>query len=103
MKILIILSLLSGWLVTEIKDFILIGGVQNHFAFILLKIIFIATASAICIVMVTGPPLIMQTFERCFQTFRYNMQTPNGDLPKKDTSVPKRINNFIRSSSNHST
>lgn len=107
MEILIIMSLLSGWLVTELKDFILIGGIQNSFAFILLKIIFISTCIAICIIMVTAPSIILHGFNKCFQDMRLDIPEQETEkLAKKQkytVTTTKRLNNFLRSTSNHSS
>src|SRR6185437_11264888 len=42
MKLVLILSLLAGWLISELKDFLTNGGIGNILAFSLLKIIFIS-------------------------------------------------------------
>jgi hypothetical protein len=45
---LIVMAILSGWLFSEIKDFILNGGCDNKLATILLKVIFIVVGILIC-------------------------------------------------------
>jgi len=66
MKLYLILSLLTGWLVTELKDFLTLGGVTNQLAFSLLKICFL-----MCIITLISSLLIfpdeMTDILRCFR------------------------------------
>jgi len=44
----IVIAILSGWLFSEIKDFIVSGGFDNKLATILIRIIFIINGILIC-------------------------------------------------------
>lgn len=45
----ILIAIFSGWLFTEIKEFLVHGGYDNKLAVVLLKIIFIFNAIFVCI------------------------------------------------------
>ena len=60
----IILALLSGWLVTELKDFMTLGGVSNLLAFGLLKICFIMFLIAIVIGGIIFPEVVLEALRR---------------------------------------
>ncbi len=64
MKMFIILALLSGWLVTELKDFMTLGGVSNFLAFGLLKICFIMFLIAIVIGGIVFPEVVAEGLRR---------------------------------------
>jgi len=53
MRLLITLAILTGWLVTELKDFVNGGGVSNILAFGLLKICFILFSIIILIILIS--------------------------------------------------
>lgn len=73
----VILAVLSGWLVGEMKDFITNGGVSNVVAFSLLKICFILCAIVIMIALIAYYYLIPDTIKRLYQ--KYNTTTPDDD------------------------
>ena len=60
----IILALLSGWLVTELKDFKTLGGVSNLLAFGLLKICFIMFLFAMVIGGIFFPEVVFEALRR---------------------------------------
>ena len=64
MKMFIILALLSGWLVTELKDFMTLGGVSNLLAFGLLKICFIMFLIAVVIGGIIFPEVVLEALRR---------------------------------------
>ncbi len=81
---LIIMAILSGWLFSEMKDFILNGGCDNKLATILLKVIFIIVGILIC----------------AFSDFNFEKFFPSKD--KQDTPTPPSelvFNNSTRSRS----
>jgi len=45
----LLIAIFSGWLFTEIKEFIVHGGYDNKLAVVLLKIIFIFNAILVCV------------------------------------------------------
>ena len=67
-----------GWLVTELKDFMTIGGVTNQLAFGLLKICFILFLIAITMGGIVFPEVVMEALSRM-----------------RDTK-PKKIGNEVR-------
>ena len=64
MKMFIILALLTGWLVTELKDFMTLGGVSNLLAFGLLKICFIMFLIAVVIGGIMFPEVVLEALRR---------------------------------------
>ena len=60
----IILALLSGWLATELKDFMTLGGVSNVLAFGLLKICFIMFLIAVVIGGIIFPEVVLEALRR---------------------------------------
>ena len=86
MKSLVILSLLLGWLIAEIKDFLGNGGMSNNLAYCLLKIIFILV---VCLFVVQATDQDIKTifnFSKFFSPI-------NGETPGVMTmKVRKRSN-----------
>ena len=80
----IIIAILSGWLFSEIKDFILNGGFDNKLATILLKIVFILLGIIICTFL---------DYEKYFQP-KEKHETPSTPPPELET------NKSVRSRSN---
>jgi hypothetical protein len=83
---LIILAILSGWLFSEMKDFIMNGGYDNKLATILLKIVFILVGILIC-------ALFDFNYEKYFQP-KEKHETPSTPPPEFET------NKSVRSRSN---
>ncbi len=95
MKMFIILALLAGWLVTELKDFMTLGGVSNLLAFGLLKICFIMFLIAMVIGGIMFPEVVLEALRRmkekipnepCLQPYRF----PNSSHRKENHH--RRIN-----------
>ncbi len=57
------LAALVGWLVTELKDFIQLGGVSNFLAFGILKICFILFVIALVLGVILCPRLVIRASE----------------------------------------
>ena len=84
----IILALLSGWLVTELKDFMTLGGVSNLLAFGLLKICFIMFLIAVVIGGIIFPEVVLEALRRMkeklpkeqnIQPFQFQNPNQRGD------------------------
>ena len=54
MRDLVILAILSGWLITELKDYFINSGISNTLAFSLLMIIFIIAIILVIAAMTTS-------------------------------------------------
>ncbi len=82
----ILIAILSGWIFSEVKDFILSGGFDNKLATILLKIILLLYGIAIC----------------AFLDFNYQKYFPASDEILENEMTPKPfldLNKSIRSTS----
>ncbi len=82
---LIVIALLSGWLIAELKDFVLNGGFDNKLATILLKIIFIMNGILICALC----DFNLQRFFPSFERLRNSYDTP-GPIPRTNNSNTSR-------------
>ena len=85
----IILALLSGWLATELKDFMTLGGVSNVLAFGLLKICFIMFLIAVVIGGIIFPEVVLEALRRMKEKIpkKHYIQPfnlPNGDQRRKN-------------------
>ena len=83
---LLIIAILSGWIFSEMKDFILNGGYDNKIATIILKIIFILVGILVCV-------FFDFNYEKYFQP-KENHETPSTPPPELET------NKSVRSRSN---
>jgi len=81
-----ILAILSGWLFSEMKDFIMNGGYDNKLATILLKIVFILVGILMC-------AFFDFNYEKYFQP-KEKHETPSTPSPELET------NKSVRSRSN---
>ena len=78
----IILALLSGWLVTELKDFMTLGGVSNQLAFGLLKICFIMFLIAVVMGGIVFPEVVFEALRRMGERRRKEIyDEPENALP----------------------
>ena len=90
---LIILALLSGWLVTELKDFMSLGGVSNYLAFGLLKICFIMFLIALVIGGIVFPEVVMEALKRIRDTERLDDgEKKNGKTSPLPNYLHRRLN-----------
>lgn len=69
----VVLSMLTGWLVTELKEFLLLGGISNHLAFSLLKICLILFVICVVLGLVASPTLIAEITNRLAHQMREEM------------------------------
>ena len=83
---LIIIAILSGWLFSEMKDFILNGGFDNKIAIIILKIVLILIGIMIC-------AFNDFNFDKYFLS-KEKIETPSTPPPEYD------LNKSVRSRSN---
>ena len=64
MKMVICVALLSGYLVTELKEFLILGGASNAIAFSLLKIVICMFLIGLTIRLTLFPEMISTTFKK---------------------------------------
>ena len=83
MTMIVVLALLSGWLVTELKDFFSNGGVTNTLAFGLLKMIVIVVMILIFSAIIAGSHVIGNMFKQIF----YNETPGNPEKHKNGLSL----------------
>ena len=82
----ILIAILSGWIFSEVKDFVLNGGFDNKLATILLKIILLLYGIALC----------------AFFDFNFQKYLPPPDETQENEITPKPyldLNKSIRSTS----
>lgn len=93
MRLLIALAILSGWLVTELKDFISGGGLANILAFSLLKICLILFIIIILIMMITFYDLIVRLVQRINQQNLLNNPEEVQKIQEKKKTPQRRNSN----------
>lgn len=86
---LVILSLLSGWMISKLKDFFINGGITNSLAFTLLKIIFISALMLINGALIIGSHVVV----KLWKNFLAVWETPELKIPR----IPTRCNPLQRS------
>ena len=92
----IILALLSGWLATELKDFMTLGGVSNVLAFGLLKICFIMFLIAVVIGGIIFPEVVLEALRTMKEKIPKEQNIQPFNLPNGDQ---RRENNHRRNNS----
>ena len=96
MRIQIAMALLFGYIITEVKDFITTGGLENKLAFILLKIIIVLGLMSILIVF---PDLNSINMAGYFPKMDENAETPQEKVQPtpRDRSISRtRISSILR-------
>jgi hypothetical protein len=106
MSMFLILAILSGWLIAELKDFFYNGGIANLLAFGLLKILFIS----ILIMGISGilgaAHIIVRIFREIISAYEWVpvapelIETPGDSKKKQLGSKEQRENHFKRNNSN---
>ena len=95
MRMFIILALLSGWLVTELKDFMNLGGGTNLLAFGLLKICFTLFLIAFVIGGIYFPEIVMEGLRSIKEKTPndLNQAHDNGELERPARKLIHKRNN----------
>ena len=86
----VVLSLLAGWLVKELKDFFSFGGISNILAFGLLKMIFITVMILIFATIIIGSQFLKELFSIKTPSSNNNELTPTPTtscVPARTSSV----------------
>jgi len=91
MRLLIVLAILAGWLATEIKEFIIAGGINNTLAFSLLKICFILFMIIILVIMISFYDLVVELIGRINKSYFLSILDRN-NFPNETRITPTRRN-----------
>ena len=88
----VILVLLAGWLIIELKDFFTLGGASNQLAFTILRIVFILIMILLNVCLILLPDIFLEHM-KSFQLVSYKENGLESKISKSYTpsSTPKRI------------
>ena len=82
MKLLILLSILTGWLFAEVREFFANGGIGNLLAFGLLRILIVISSMVLTILFVMFPRMIYEAYWLFNENFQNALKRKEDNLGK---------------------